>query len=75
MIDYISAPRIQLIQSDLLLELSMVGFRFWDKMAFEPIGGPKDVTAIVVLDVASRDFRAAASNWLESITEAYVVSQ
>lgn len=55
------------------MQLSTAAIKFWRPMAFEPLAGPKDVTAIVVYEDGGAELSGAVKGWLKRVTDAYQV--
>lgn len=70
-----SDPLILLRQQQATLETSLAALNFWKPMSFEPLSGPKAVTAFVVFEDGGPQMRVMVKDWLAKIGESYQVSR
>ena len=54
------------------MRLSIAGLRYWRELGLQPVGGQKDITAIVVCEVAD-GMRRAAADLLRNMADMYEV--
>ncbi|SCV70770.1 BQ2448_3532 [Microbotryum intermedium] len=69
------APTLLLRAQQTIMQLSTPALDFWNPMGFEPLSGPKDVTAFAVFEEINSDTREAVANWLNDVSEGYQSSR
>ncbi|SGY79008.1 BQ5605_C008g05011 [Microbotryum silenes-dioicae] len=69
------APTLLLRAQQTIMQLSTSALDFWNPMGFEPLSGPKDVTAFAVFEELNTDTREAVASWLDDVSEGYQSSR
>lgn len=60
------------------MRFESAALRWWDKLDLAPLGGPKDITALVIVraeEAALPGLKVAATEWLHRFGQAYEVRQ
>jgi mediator of RNA polymerase II transcription subunit 13, fungi type len=69
----VEQPMLAVSKSDTVMQVLPAALRFWEKLGLRPRGGAKDVTAFTFFDSTGETREAEIADWLDSLSQAYLV--